>query len=75
MLAHTGRIVALKHQVCVGANANAGFVVINQKGIDPLSLDAFVKNGIIGIRRAKRRYDMIMDLCFVFLHILDATSF
>ena len=31
------------------------FVVINQKGIDPFSLDAFAKNGIMGLRRAKRR--------------------
>ena len=29
------------------------FVVINQKGIDPLSLDMLAKEGIIGIRRAK----------------------
>jgi T-complex protein 1 subunit zeta len=49
------KIIALKNQVCVGDKANAGFVVINQKGIDPLCLDAFVKNGMIGIRRAKRR--------------------
>lgn len=49
------KIIELKNKVCSGANANAGFVVVNQKGIDPLSLDAFVKNGIIGIRRAKRR--------------------
>ena len=32
-----------------------GFVVINQKGIDPLSLDILVKNGILALRRAKRR--------------------
>jgi len=31
------------------------FVVINQKGIDPLSLDAFAKEGILALRRAKRR--------------------
>jgi len=30
-------------------------VIINQKGIDPLSLDLLAKDGIIGIRRAKRR--------------------
>jgi len=30
-------------------------VVINQKGIDPLSLDLLAKNGILGLRRAKRR--------------------
>lgn len=31
------------------------FVVINQKGIDPLSLDILAKNGILALRRAKRR--------------------
>lgn len=30
-------------------------MVINQKGIDPLSLDVLVKNGIFALRRAKRR--------------------
>ena len=31
------------------------FVIINQKGIDPLSLDIFAKEGILCLRRAKRR--------------------
>jgi len=31
------------------------FIVINQKGIDPLSLELFQKDGIVGIRRAKKR--------------------
>merc|ERR1719348_160695 len=31
------------------------FVVINQKGIDPMSLDALAKEGILALRRAKRR--------------------
>jgi T-complex protein 1 subunit zeta len=31
------------------------FVIINQKGIDPLSLDILAKNGILALRRAKRR--------------------
>jgi T-complex protein 1 subunit zeta len=30
-------------------------VVINQKGIDPLSLDMMAKEGMVGLRRAKRR--------------------
>jgi T-complex protein 1 subunit zeta len=30
-------------------------VVINQKGIDPVSLDQLAAAGIIGLRRAKRR--------------------
>ncbi|KAF9407726.1 hypothetical protein HW555_012346 [Spodoptera exigua] len=46
-------IIALKKKVCDGTDKN--FVVINQKGIDPLSLDAFAKEGIMGLRRAKRR--------------------
>ncbi len=31
------------------------FVMINQKGVDPLSLDIFAKEGILCLRRAKRR--------------------
>lgn len=48
------KIVDLKQQVC-GSDTKKGFVVINQKGIDPLSLDVLVKNGILALRRAKRR--------------------
>ncbi|KAJ5211833.1 uncharacterized protein N7498_003479 [Penicillium cinerascens] len=48
------KIVELKKQVC-GNDPKKGFVVINQKGIDPLSLDILVKNGIMALRRAKRR--------------------
>jgi T-complex protein 1 subunit zeta len=48
------KIVKLKQQVC-GNDPKKGFVVINQKGIDPLSLDVLVKNGILALRRAKRR--------------------
>jgi T-complex protein 1 subunit zeta len=47
------RIIELKRKVCNGTNKN--FVVINQKGIDPLSLDMLAKDGIIGLRRAKKR--------------------
>ena len=47
------KIIELKHQVCNGNNK--GFVVINQKGIDPMSLDLLAKEGIVGLRRAKRR--------------------
>lgn len=49
------KIIALKKQMCSGEQKDFGFVVINQKGIDPFSLDALQKNGIVGIRRAKRR--------------------
>lgn len=30
-------------------------MVINQKGIDPMSLDLLAREGILGLRRAKRR--------------------
>lgn len=57
------KIVELKNLVCDQALDGSGkstskpknFVVINQKGIDPLSLDVLVKNGIFALRRAKRR--------------------
>ena len=48
------KIVELKKEVC-GNDPKKGFVVVNQKGIDPLSLDVLVKNGIFALRRAKRR--------------------
>ncbi|KAJ5835137.1 Chaperone tailless complex polypeptide 1 [Penicillium robsamsonii] len=48
------KIVDLKKEVC-GNDPKKGFVIINQKGIDPLSLDVLVKNGIFALRRAKRR--------------------
>ncbi|KAJ1968579.1 T-complex protein 1 subunit zeta [Dispira parvispora] len=49
------KIVEFKKQVCDGENKNKNFVIINQKGIDPLSLDVLAKNGILALRRAKRR--------------------
>jgi T-complex protein 1 subunit zeta len=48
------KIVELKKEVC-GDDPSKGFVIVNQKGIDPLSLDVLVKNGIFALRRAKRR--------------------
>lgn len=47
------KIVELKKKLCDGTNKT--FVVINQKGIDPMSLDILAKEGIMGLRRAKRR--------------------
>jgi T-complex protein 1 subunit zeta len=47
------KIIDLKKKLCDGTNKN--FVVINQKGIDPPSLEMLAREGIIGIRRAKRR--------------------
>ncbi|OAV86479.1 T-complex protein 1 subunit zeta [Puccinia triticina 1-1 BBBD Race 1] len=62
------KIIELKRRVCdseinLEALANGekpkekpkGFVVLNQKGIDPLSLDMLAKSGILALRRAKRR--------------------
>jgi len=50
------KIIELKKSVCgEGKDTVKKFVVINQKGVDPLSLDAFAKEGIIALRRAKRR--------------------
>merc|ERR1711959_506711 len=47
------KIIELKKQVCDGTNK--GFVIVNMRGIDPMSLDMFAKEGIVALRRAKRR--------------------
>uniref|UniRef100_G3QB35 Chaperonin containing TCP1, subunit 6A (zeta 1) n=1 Tax=Gasterosteus aculeatus aculeatus TaxID=481459 RepID=G3QB35_GASAC len=47
------KIISFKNKVC--PNGEKGFVVINQKGIDPFSLDSLAKEGIVALRRAKRR--------------------
>jgi T-complex protein 1 subunit zeta len=44
--------IELKRKVCTEGQ---GFVIVNQKGIDPLSLDMLAKEGIFAVRRAKRR--------------------
>lgn len=49
------KIVDLKNRVCVGDKKNYGFLIVNQKGIDPPSLDMLAKEGILALRRAKRR--------------------
>lgn len=59
------KILELKRLVCdeqldkdgnpVRPQDRKSFVVINQKGIDPLSLDLLAKAGIFALRRAKRR--------------------
>lgn len=48
------KIIDLKNEVC-GMDSDRGFVIINQKGIDPMSLDVLAKHGILALRRAKRR--------------------
>ncbi|VDK24570.1 unnamed protein product, partial [Anisakis simplex] len=53
------KIVDLKKKVCdevsagKGDGKKCGFVVINQKGIDPPSLDLLAQHGILALRRAK----------------------
>lgn len=47
------KVIDLKKKLC--DNTDKRFVVINQKGIDPMSLDMLAKEGIIALRRAKRR--------------------
>ncbi len=46
------QVLEFKRRVC---KEGESFVVINQKGIDPMSLDMFAKEGILALRRAKRR--------------------
>ena len=47
------KVIEFKRQVC--KDNDKTFVIINQKGIDPLSLDALAREGILALRRAKRR--------------------
>jgi len=48
------KIIDLKNKVCKD-DKDKNFVVLNQKGIDPLSLDLLAKAGIVALRRTKRR--------------------
>jgi len=48
----TQLILDLKKKACA---PDETFVIINQKGIDPLALDMLAKEGILALRRAKRR--------------------
>ena len=48
------KIVELKRKLCTPENGK-NFIVVNQKGIDPPSLEILANDGIIGIRRAKKR--------------------
>lgn len=47
------KVIELKRMVC--DTEDKSFVVINQGGIDPIALDMFAKEGILALRRAKRR--------------------
>lgn len=69
------KIVELKNLVCDqevdSKERRKNFVVINQKGIDPLSLDILAKNGILALRRAKRRN---MERCVLSLRSFSHRS-
>jgi len=56
------QIIELKRKVCTPENGFT-FVVLNQKGIDPPSLDMFAKEGIMALRRCKRRNMERLVLC------------
>ena len=43
----------MKRKVCEGNEKS--FVVIDEKGIDPICLEMFANEGIMALRRAKRR--------------------
>jgi len=50
------KIIDFKKQVCKDdGEGESSFILINQKGIDPISLDALAKENIVALRRAKRR--------------------
>ena len=53
-ISSTSKVIEFKRKVC-GDDKSKGFVILNQKGIDPLSLDALAREGIMALRRAKRR--------------------
>ena len=48
----TDQVLALKRKVC---KEGESFVILNQKGIDPLALDMLAREGILALRRVKRR--------------------
>ena len=56
------KVLELKRRVCTPESGKS-FVIINQKGIDPFSLDLLAKEGIIALRRAKRRNMERLSLC------------
>lgn len=47
------KIIDFKKKLCDGTDKN--FIIVNQKGIDPPSLEMLARENIVGIRRAKKR--------------------
>ncbi|XP_066931275.1 T-complex protein 1 subunit zeta-like [Clytia hemisphaerica] len=56
------QVIEFKKKVCDAGDK--GFVIVNQKGIDPVSLDMLAKEGIVALRRAKRRNMERIPLAF-----------
>jgi len=52
--AKVNQVIELKNKV-LEQDPNASFVLINQKGIDPVSLTMLARENIFALRRAKRR--------------------
>ena len=50
----TRAIIEMKRQLCTKENGK-NFVIVNQKGIDGLALEMLAREGILALRRAKRR--------------------
>jgi T-complex protein 1 subunit zeta len=56
------KIIQLKRSICKGGNKN--FLLVNQKGIDNISLDLLCREGILGLRRTKKKnMERISILC------------
>lgn len=55
-------VIKFKRELC--DDTDKGFVIINQKGIDPISLDMLAREGIVALRRAKRRNMERLPLAF-----------
>lgn len=56
------QVIKFKKELC--DDTDKGFVIVNQKGIDPISLDMLARNGIVALRRAKRRNMERLPLAF-----------
>lgn len=56
------KIIELKRKVCTEENKKS-FVLLNQKGIDPPSLEMLARENIIALRRVKRRNMERIPLC------------
>merc|ERR1711962_507586 len=56
------QVIKFKKEMCEGNDKS--FVLINQKGIDPISLDLLAREGIVALRRCKKRNMERLPLAF-----------